>query len=373
MYPKLNELLPNFWREQPKERKIGIEIEVEGDNLRIEANPNWTSVFDGSLRGNPDSLEYVLKRPVSIKMVPIVLDRLKGLIEQGKARLILSDRCGVHIHFNVQHATVPEILNFICLYLIVEGLLLRYCGESREGNFFCLRASDAEYIIERILEFRKTNDPGALFANADTLKYAALNIGAVGEHGSLEFRSLLTPKDFSDINDWVTLLNAVKKSIGEYETPVNMIEAFSFQGPMYFVRNVFKKTFPILCKKVKMGEIEELVFRNMRLVQDIAYTQPVKPLITLEDLKKKKAKEVKNIGEMQVRWKVVNDQIVQEAIDEPPIQPRRGGRYQVGPVPGEVRNPGRGDPDVLVARHYLFQGAVRGPRIGDQMPEEEGD
>lgn len=93
---------------------LGVEVEVEtlkGELPRIHDDlAAWNVTHDGSLRG--ESAEYVFKEP-------------------------LGPRASVHVHVNVLEMTKQQLDNFLYSYLLLEDVLMSFCGEGREGNRFC--------------------------------------------------------------------------------------------------------------------------------------------------------------------------------------------------------------------------------------------
>ena len=95
--------------EQDKSREIGIEVEVEGNNL-IQELSYWHVKGDGSLRG--EGIEYVTKNPIKEELVKHRLNYLYNLLND-RSNLELSDRCGVHIHVNCQHLEMDKVFKLI--------------------------------------------------------------------------------------------------------------------------------------------------------------------------------------------------------------------------------------------------------------------
>jgi len=270
MKHKVRDLIPfnHIWR---SDQEIGIEIEMEGSHLEFNRSKLWEYVYDGSLRGNPEAIEYVLKQPIALKETKSAIDGLeKLLLLRRKAIFKPSDRCGVHIHFNVQNYTLQQLLNFICTYLIIENLLIKYCGNAREGNMFCLRAGDAEHLIDCIINFRRFSDISYLYQRQGDLRYAAMNVSSVRRHGSLEFRALRTPDKLIHIEKWIELLTLVKVAALKFNDPIEIIENFSQLGGVGFSRSIFKNKFKLLTKDV---DVNMLLLQGIRLVQDIAYVE----------------------------------------------------------------------------------------------------
>ena len=120
---------------------IGVEIEVEGIGIPA-ARKYWSNEEDGSLKG--ESREFVLKEPSTLEGVKDALGYLDALYTANETTVHDSVRAGVHIHINCQKLTMTQLYNFMVVYLILENVLVKWCGNYRQGNLFCLKASDAE-------------------------------------------------------------------------------------------------------------------------------------------------------------------------------------------------------------------------------------
>jgi len=245
-------------------REVGIEIEMEGRGLDLGAINYWDITRDGSLRG--EAVEYVLKQPSLRNRFKSRLDYLQRELKKNESRLEPSDRCGVHIHVNCQHMQVEEVFRFITLYYIFENLLVAWCGEDREGNLFCLRATDAEFLIPSIIRCKKQHS----FRNVsnDTFRYAALNLSALSKYGSLEFRAMRSPEDFSSIETWANLLLRLKDKSLEAKSAVSFISDMSMDGCQAFAESIFGELLPDL----QHPDLESKMMMGVRLAQHLAYS-----------------------------------------------------------------------------------------------------
>lgn len=308
MFPSIKDFLA-FRKIHDPAKEIGIEIEMEGEHLNIKRNRMWQQKLDGSLRGM-ESLEYILSSPVEKKNVKSALTKLLTNLaftndQWNKAKLKPSDRCGVHIHINIQNMTFFEVFNFMFLYLMLERVLVAYCGESREGNLFCLRASDAEAFIDAMIDCKRISNLNMLQEGRGRLglRYASMNPGAIFKFGSLEFRSLRTPENLLDIEEWVDILYQVKEASFLFDDPIKFVEHFSMRGEDRWFDDVMGNVAGILKRKVK--RIDQKLMDGMRMAQDIAYTPTEEFPETLKDLgispkKKKKLLRVNHVPEFVI-------------------------------------------------------------------------
>ena len=304
--PKIKDLI-EMKKLYKENQEIGIEIEMEGDGVHnIKANKTWKVLDDGSLRG-PESAEYVLYNPISILDVPKALQKLEDLLRIATAKKKPSDRCGVHIHLNIQYMTFEQVMNLICLYLLLEPVLVSFCGESREGNLFCLRTTDAEALVNLLIETRKYNDIYILNGAGNTYRYASINFAAIQKHGSLEFRAFRSPKSFKDIIPWINLLYDVKTHSLNFSNPEEIVESYSNVNGIDFLKKIFKKNVNYLLKNVT--DIDLKLIKGVRQAQDIAYVQPIQPPITMKDLKKQEKKKIVNLNDIAINLRDHPDDI----------------------------------------------------------------
>lgn len=246
-------------------KEVGIEIEMEGGNLPAAGLNYWDAKFDGSLRG--EAIEYVLKQPVERKKVAARLAYLQKYLNDKKARLAPSDRCGVHIHLNFQENTPAELFRFATLYYTVENLLIRWCGPKREGNLFCLRAGDASNVITSVSNFKSSAAWG--WIGNDDVRYAALNWKALSRYGSLEFRALPTPLDFNVIAEGVDILLTLKNSINQFKLDSQIPETLSRDGPEAFLSQVMGKKWA--SKFLEYPDYKQLLMDGARMGQIVGY------------------------------------------------------------------------------------------------------
>lgn len=243
---------------------IGIEIEVEGFALPF-LEKYWRNEEDGSLQG-PESREYVLKKPMTLKEVRSALDHLDSEYKRSSTTVNDTVRAGVHVHINCQQLTMTQLYNFMTIYLILEGVLVKWCGDSRCGNVFCLRASDAEWILTQIRQaagHRKFFDT----FHSDNLRYASMNLKALGDYGSLEFRAMRGTRDLDLIYIWAETLLGLREFAKTFNNPAEIIERFSIQSPNKFMEDALSGNFAVFSR----ADQEKMLWSGVRNAQDIAF------------------------------------------------------------------------------------------------------
>lgn len=245
--------------------QIGLEIEVEGATLPRPSR-YWKVDADASLRG--ESCEYVLKNPLSLPQAKLALDHLGKCYTEASTVVYESVRAGVHVHINCQDLNIVQLYTFMTLYLALEPLLVHYCGSTREGNLFCLRSQDADYLPWVLAQAAQTKDFTS-FDNED-LRYASMNVMALATYGSLEFRAMRGTADLEAIWTWVKLLHTLKVKAQGYDSPADIIFDMSGRGAEEFARHVLgDDLYPKVC--VGKATTRKLVMEGIRSAQDVAY------------------------------------------------------------------------------------------------------
>jgi hypothetical protein len=221
---------------------FGIELECEGHDMHVSQLPAWNTTDDGSLRGRYPSerAEFVLRKPLD--KAAAIASVKKLFIEQEKygAKFNFSHRCSVHVHVNVQDMNIVQLLNFFYLGMLFETPLMMYCGPERIGNLFCLRAIDAEYLIDHMRQaFRNRNVP----IGHDNLRYSFMNVESLRKYGSLEFRGMKGNKDVEFISRWLDMLASLKKAAMFYQNPRHIHDEFVRKSIPQFALDIFGPKF----------------------------------------------------------------------------------------------------------------------------------
>lgn len=252
--------------------EIGIEIEAEGKNLFTTPIQYWGAVQDHSLRqvdGHPP-IEYVLREPIERKDVMPALVYLEDRLKRAGSELRMSHRCSVHVHINVQEMQMMHLLNFMCLYYIFENIFIEWSGPDRKGNLFCLRAQDAEYQTELIVNALKKDRWQEAFSQE--FRYAAMNVASLGKHGSLEFRSMRGNVDIHFIEHWVRVLCWLKDVSTKFKNPEELSDKFRQLGPREFFREILVKEFGnrfTTC--LNYQNFDQMMWDSYRSMRDIAH------------------------------------------------------------------------------------------------------
>lgn len=243
---------------------VGIELEIEGRNLPEVSTTFWKSERDGSLRG--ESYEYVLRQPTPHVEARKALQEIASIWESHEAKIKDSPNAGTHVHVNCSDLTITQLFNFLSLYLVVEDILVDQCGKDRIGNLFCLRSCDAEFLVDTMVQAVRDADIG--YFHTDDLRYASVNVKALGDYGSVEFRAWRSDGDLAKVAWWVDLLMHLKEQARAIDNPALIVTNVSDRSPKEFFTDILGP----FVKDIKWDKrFEESILNNVRRVQQYAF------------------------------------------------------------------------------------------------------
>lgn len=253
---------------EPTDGMIGVEIEVEGVHLPGQAMvlPHWRVDLDGSLKA-AEAFEYVMPQPSTLEGVKAALDVLQAAYKKKGSVITNSVRPGVHVHYNVQELTLKQFFTLLTCYYILEEVLTSYCGPNREGNHFCLRAQDAEFILFEVAKVAKTRNFKPL--NTDNLRYASLNLLSLFKYGSIEFRAMRGTGNLDEIYKWCEIIVTLIENAKKFDTPIEAISSFSLDGEVIFLKRMLGPEAELF---LKLPKLERKIREGARRAQIVAFS-----------------------------------------------------------------------------------------------------
>jgi hypothetical protein len=232
-----NTISKTFGLGSPK-GEFGIEIETEGRDLpdgRI--TKTFTGHTDGSLR---NGMEYV-SIPIDHKEIETCVNNLRGELT-GKYGAVIAPtyRSSTHIHQNFTSRPWSDVLGTTILWTMVEPLVFSIFPH-RDGSLFCMSSYDTGDMTKNISEI--CDELGYNFGNRGFRprgKYSSLNMGRLGDLGTLEFRVFPSSVDGGEISRWAKWLVNLREIVQaeddkSYLTLVKVTE----QNPFPFVERLF--------------------------------------------------------------------------------------------------------------------------------------
>lgn len=188
---------------------VGLEIETEAKQVyNIPQLKFWTAHNDPSLRGAFNQ-EFVLKQPLKFeKELDLALDEFRDFSKDIKF-IKNSITTSVHVHLNFLNCGFRTLGNFIVTYILTENLLSNFAGDGRKSNLFCLPVRDAEETYKNCVTFFRNAESrmyNNIFFSENATKYAAMNLSAFRNFGSIEIRSFRGETDVKIIREWLNIL-----------------------------------------------------------------------------------------------------------------------------------------------------------------------
>lgn len=204
-----------------QDQLIGIEVEVESNSLRHTTTnlfPYWNRTTDGSLQ---NGVEFVLAQPLSGNSLSNAIHQFFSQVQPARATT-----SGTHIHLDMMedNTNINTIQCMILLAFILESAVYGTVDASREWCGFTNRLSTAPkgFIYDLLRSDVEHNY--AAFASAcqgvhSTGKYYGLNVLALGNYGSVEFRYFPTATSPDELISWIKLVQCFKKAALEIGSP----------------------------------------------------------------------------------------------------------------------------------------------------------
>lgn len=281
---------------------FGIEIELEGKNIRVEGNRDfnqyWQGVGDGSLRAlNPgdQAVEYRSRYPYNMSTIDMSVKMLNSCLSQKGVEIYDSGRASVHVHVNMGHDKMSTLYNFITLAIIFDELLVSQNGKNRVGNNFCFRFKDAEGAILAMSHSLRAR--GDLQGIQPDHRYSSVNICSLFKFGTIEFRSMECTVEYSRLMAWVRTLQALKIAARNFNNPLEIISNFSLRGPDQFFFSILKdQALPY----IQVPGRSRMLMDGIRLAQEFTNASTWTP-IPVEELAAKKPSKLDQLLENEVQ------------------------------------------------------------------------
>ena len=224
---------------------VGIEIELEEIGRNPPTIEGWEAVAEGSLRRR--GLEYRLREPLFGRDLITALEnmeqRVANYIDFTGVSNILDENTSVHVHIDCRDLDTVQLANFVLLSILFEQILFEFAAPERENNIFSLSLARAEREIKSAADVIQSllDDPEQLHRHTGrSSKYASINLAALAEFGSIEFRAHRGEYRATPLLQWVNVLLSLKNAaVKGTVTPENYSELIHTQSPATFIRNIF--------------------------------------------------------------------------------------------------------------------------------------
>lgn len=236
---------------------IGIEIELEGNpySSSVPMPRSWMVEGDGSLRN--EGREFILRKPLRGSNLSRAINKMCAYLQT--AGYETSERCSTHIHVDVTDLSPVQIRNFLCLTAMLEPLLFRLFGNTREVNTFCLPTNMGTTNFGFIVE---------LFSNPERLtelewsKYAGIGLCRIGDLGTVEFRMFEPITNADKYFKAINLLGRLKDEAAHMNDPKSLVDFKLSSG----ISRLFSRFFPEMQYR---EDYEELLEEGIQTLNDI--------------------------------------------------------------------------------------------------------
>lgn len=245
---------------------VGVEVELEGENLNrlIEHRYKYWSLHrEGSIR---NGVELVFIEPLGGVDVPRALRELEGSFKIHEVVPYQSPRASLHVHIDVREMTALQVRNVLLLYVILERVLFKVCGEDRYNNTFC---SSSEFHDDVLLPLgTEGKELWRALRRCGNNRYLGINLGAIYRFGSVEFRGHRSAWESEVILNWINILLSIKQYALSNDFDFSTISlTVSEVGYEDFLRGVFGEYYPL----IENPDNDLDILRGLRRAQDIVF------------------------------------------------------------------------------------------------------
>lgn len=186
---------------------VGLELEIEEFNTEhYREFDGFSFTDDGSLRSSEKGVGVeAITLPIKIEHTRNLLTRFFKHFNINETNY--SERCSVHIHFNVQPLEWEQLSTICLVYQTVERVLFQFIGNDRDQNIFCVPWSQCNLtcnIIPNIERYKQD-------ALRGWQKYTALNLIPIFDQGTIEFRHMHGTCDVDKIMLWIGIISKMFK------------------------------------------------------------------------------------------------------------------------------------------------------------------
>lgn len=200
---------------------IGIEIEAENINVNLGSLSNilsyWSVVTDGSLRNN--GAEFITGK-LRGKDIENALHELNDVFTEYELEPEYSHRTSVHIHADMRGLTLSSLQKVLLCYGVVEPYLFKYIGKDRTNNPYCIpwyKSNETLSVVNGIVNLEQKNVDSLRDILSMGNKYSALNISAIRDKGSIEFRHHYGTHNPDTLINWISTILSLIDNIKQYD------------------------------------------------------------------------------------------------------------------------------------------------------------
>lgn len=211
--------MPHLLQQQPPPPppRFGIEIEFEAESTQIleifrrlqlviptmvfDLDGLDCYVYENWRLTEDESCGYELVSPIltsveEIQTISFVLQEL-----ERERKIIMSEKCGVHIHIDTFYYDLQQIKNIIETWEYAEQFFSRVVANYRINNLFCL-SPIAQFDLD---EANSIDELAYIYGSS---RHFSLNATSLQDHGTLEFRLFEATSNLQKLQQWICLVRS---------------------------------------------------------------------------------------------------------------------------------------------------------------------
>lgn len=212
---------------------MGVEVEVDSDQTAESTHPephnliSWNRHHDGSL---VSGFEYTLRSPMEGALLSKAISEL--FAPPSDFHRTFTGSTHIHIDMLGAEVTLDVLRTMVLLVYTLEPALYAAGDSSREwcGYSNSLKSADPTLLSTLFADdvtskFTRTYRRGSMLG-----RYYGLNLTALTDYGSLEFRYFPTATSAEELVNWINLVQSFKKAALGIGTPSTLKEIINDQS-----------------------------------------------------------------------------------------------------------------------------------------------
>jgi len=265
--------LPHDDENRHRDRIWVEDDENSGDGHWIN-NPNFTSydscvecmtyrANNGDSDGYGDTAEFV--SPILHSYHSKGLEKLLVQVNEQPQ----NNSAGVHVHVDASDLTVKHIGSLVYGYSVIEPLLEASYQRTKRQYCRTRPAQDNVAIVKSVKELSK--DIGTLFDKESLYtgdRYVTLNLQALSDHGTVEFRAMGPVYDYEYLIKWAhicrELVNVAKAGVKPSEW--NKVKSFNDLQSLFIRKGA--ESVDILMSTIDQSHIDGIIEQNVSINYD---------------------------------------------------------------------------------------------------------
>lgn len=246
---------------------VGVECEYEKVmNRDLPTKKAWSRhwVYHDETSLKDHGAEYAFVSPL---FGSDAQKALEGIVAHAtESKWACTKRTGLHVHLDVRNMGGPTLLGLALLYALYEPAIYKWVGDDRDFSVFCLpwyRAEggvhSAASVLRSVINDTAAGTQETLLTLEGVDRYAGLNLRAMLEHGSVEFRQLRMTHKYPRIIDWINIIMSLK--VGAENAPTcdgELLRRIEREGPRRVGRELMGPTFELLDYKELEDDVMQI-------------------------------------------------------------------------------------------------------------------